>query len=101
MSDHPICTWHGIKCENEKDDFGVNEIKLESNSLSTDDPEKVSKLFFDLPKLQSLNIRGNEGLPLDLTHVGTPPMLTLLQVSATGLTSIAGIGQATKLKELQ
>ena len=80
---------------------GVTEIKLESNSLSTDAPEKVSKLFFDLPDLVTLNIRGNEDLSLVLDNVGKPPRLSVLQLSATGLKTIAGIGQATNLKEFQ
>jgi len=101
MSAHPICSWYGITCDNDDEtaNSGVTEIKLESNSLTTDDPDKVSELFFSLPDLERLNIRGNE-LPLNLDNVGMPPNLEVLQLSDTGLTSIAGIGKATKLKEL-
>jgi hypothetical protein len=74
---------------------------LESNSLVTDDPDKVSALFFDLPYLEKLNIRGNDGLPLKLDNVGNPPHLEMLQLSATNLTTIAGVGNAAMLKELQ
>lgn len=101
MSDHPICSWHGITCDVDTADEGVTEIKLESNSLETDDPDKASRLFFSLMSLERLNIRGNEGLSLKLDDVGKPPHLEVLQLSATGLTSIAGIGKASKLKELQ
>ncbi|KAL7543177.1 hypothetical protein ACHAXR_012471 [Thalassiosira sp. AJA248-18] len=100
MTENPICSWYGIKCDDDSADSGVTEIKLESNSLTTDDPDKVSKLFFDLPLLESLNIRGNKGLSLTFDNVGKPPNLGILQLSATGLTSIDGIGKATKLKEL-
>lgn len=78
----------------------MTEIELDSNSLATDDPDKVSALFFDLPFLERLNIRGNN-LPLNLENVGNPPHLEMLQLSATNLTTIAGIGKAAKLKELQ
>lgn len=100
MSENPICSWFGITCDDQSADSGVTEIKLESNSLTTDSPEEVSKLFFDLPDLERLNIRGNDGLALTFDHVGKPPRLEMLQLSATGLTSISGIGKATKLKEL-
>ncbi|KAL7553700.1 hypothetical protein ACHAWF_017020 [Thalassiosira exigua] len=100
-SEHPICSWYGITCDDESADSGITEIKLESNALSTDDPDAVSKLFFDLPLLERLNIRGNEGLTLTFDNVGKPQHLELLQLSATGLTSIDGISKATKLKELQ
>jgi len=100
MSDNPICTWYGITCGNSKADHGVTEIKLESNSLTTDDPEKVTGLFFQLASLERLNIRGNSGLSLKFDTVEFPERLELLQLSATGLTSVAGIGRATKLKEL-
>jgi hypothetical protein len=101
LSDAPICSWFGITCDNATDDSGVKEIKLESNSLFTDDPSKASALFFDLPYLEKLNIRGNDGLPLKLDSVGIPPHLEVLQLSATNLTTIAGIGKFTTLKELQ
>ena len=65
------------------------------------DLDRISELFFNLPDLESLNLRGNDGLTLNLENVGKPPRLELLQLSATGLTSVDGIGQATRLKELQ
>lgn len=100
MTDHPICSWYGITCDDDSADSGVTEIDLESNSLSTDDPDKVSKLIFDLPLLEELNIRGNTDLPLTFANVGKPTNLEMLQLSATGLTSIEGLGNATRLKEL-
>lgn len=102
-SDQPICSWYGITCDNDALDSGVTGIKLEENSLKADekDLDRVSELFFNLPDLESLNLRGNDGLALNLENVGKPPRLELLQLSATGLTSVDGIGQATRLKELQ
>jgi len=101
-SEQPICSWYGIICDDRSADSGVTGIKLEENALQADedDLDEVSELFFSLPDLETLNLRGNDGLALNLANVGNPPYLTLLQLSATGLTSIAGIGQATKLKEL-
>ena len=103
MTDNPICSWYGITCDNDNANSGVTGIKLESNSLATDQSEEVTKLLFGLPDLESLNIRGNEGLPLTFANVEFPPRLELLQVSATGLTRdhLTGIGGATRLKELQ
>lgn len=99
-SDNPICTWYGVTCmSGDFADEGVTEINLESNSLATDDIDQVSKLLFDLPSLQILNIRGNE-LPIKLDNVGNAPNLELLQISAIGLTSVSGISAAKKLKEL-
>ena len=99
MTENPICSWQGIKCDDDTADTGVTEIKLESNSLQYS--EKASELFFSLPDLEKLNIRGNPELTLTFEDVGKPPRLEMLQLSDTGLTSIEGINQATKLKELQ
>jgi hypothetical protein len=82
-------------------DSGVMEVKLESNSLETDDPDKVSALFFALPKLRKLDLRGNDKLQLKLDDIWKPTQLESLHISATGITSIVGIGMATNLKELQ
>ena len=102
MTDNPICTWYGVTCNDDFEDKGVIEINLESNSLGVDnleDLDAVSKLFFELPSLKMLNVRGNK-VPLKMDYIRNAKNLTLLQLSATGLTSIQGIGQATKLKEL-
>ena len=103
MSDEPICSWYGITCDDVNADSGVTDIKLESNSLATDKSAEVTQLFFQLRNLESLNIRGNEGLQLTFANAAFPPNLELLQVSATGLTRdhLKGISGATKLKELQ
>ena len=101
MTDHPICSWYGITCDDETADSGVTEINLESNSLETDDPDTVSALFFALGSLKKLNIRGNDHLSLKLDKVWKPTQLESLHLSATGITSIVGIGMATNLKELQ
>lgn len=100
-SDFPICSWYGITCDDDSADSGVTEVDLEENALKAneDDLDRVSQLFFSLPDLESLNLRGNDGIALNLANVGNPPYLTSLQLSATGLTTIEGIGQATKLKE--
>lgn len=101
MTDNPICSWFGITCEDETADSGVMEVELESNSLETEDPDKVSALFFDLPNLRKLDLRGNDKLQLKLDDIWKPTQLESLHISATGITSIVGIGMATNLKELQ
>ena len=101
ITDHPICSWYGITCEDETADSGVTEVKLESNSLETDDPDKVSALFFSLPNLRKLYLRGNDKLQLKLDDIWKLTQLESLHISATGITSIVGIGMATNLKDLQ
>jgi Leucine-rich repeat (LRR) protein len=98
-TDNPICTWHGITCSgDDSDEEGVIEINLESNSLASDNMDEVSELFFGLPNLKVLNIRGNK-LPLKLDSIGSAKNLELLQLSATGLKTISGISAASNLKE--
>jgi len=100
MTDNPICTWAGITCNgDDSDDEGVIEIDLESNSLVADDIDEVSKLFFSLPNLRLLNLRGND-IPLAMDNIGSATNLKLLQLSATGLRDINGISAATSLEEL-
>lgn len=102
MTEKPICSWYGITCENDgKANSGVTEINLESNYLKTDDPDEVSALFFALPNLKKLDLKGNDHLALKFDDIWKSTQLESLQISATGITSIAGIGMATKLKELQ
>jgi Leucine-rich repeat (LRR) protein len=99
-TDNPICSWYGITCSGGKsDEEGVTEIKLEDNSLTSDNMAEVSELLFDLPYLKVLNIRGNK-LPLQFDSISHAKNLETLQVSATGLKSIAGISAASNLKEL-
>lgn len=100
MSDESICAWHGITCADETADVGVTEINLEGNSLKlkTNESDTVSALFFSLPSLKKLDLRGNDKLPLNLEFVSSK--IESLQLSATGLKSLAGIGGATNLKEL-
>lgn len=101
MSDESICSWHGITCANETADVGVTEINLEGNSLTlktNESSDTVSALFFSLPSLKKLDLRGNDKLPFNLEFVSS--QIESLQLSATGLKSLAGIGGATNLKEL-
>lgn len=99
-SDNPICSWYGITCSGgDTEEEGVIEINLEDNSLSSDNMAEVSELFFDLPNLKILNIRGNR-LPLEFDSISHATDLELLQVSATGLKTIAGVSAASNLKEL-
>lgn len=98
MSEQPICSWYGVSCADKTDETGVAEIKLESNHLETTESDIVSALFFSLPSLKKLDLRGNDNLLLNLDNV--PTQLESLQLSATGLKSLAGIGRAINLKEL-
>ena len=97
---HPICSWYGITCSgSDSDEEGVIQINLEDNSMTSDNMAEVSELFWDLPNLQVLNIRGNK-LPLNFDSISHAKNLELLQASATGINSVVGISAATKLKEL-
>ena len=99
-SDQPICSWYGVTCSGgDSDDKGVTIIDLEDNYLASDNPAEVSELFFDLPSLKVLNIRGNK-LPLEFDSISHAKNLELLQISATGLKSVTGISAASNLKEL-
>lgn len=122
-SQRSVCTWFGVTC----DDKGVSEINLDSNGLEA--AEDVSHLFFALPNLKKLDIKGkredvmarivifvlvlllNSSLtpslfdtgnkvPLDLTKIQSDSPLQVLKLSATGLKSVDGITNAKDLRRL-
>jgi Leucine-rich repeat (LRR) protein len=52
VSDQSVCSWYGIACN----DNGVIQVNLESNGLEAS--SDVSELFFQLPYLRKLDIKG-------------------------------------------
>jgi Leucine-rich repeat (LRR) protein len=91
----PICSWEGLKCKHENSTDGITEISLESNALiaGEDDIDEISKLFFSLPSLEYLSLKGND-VPLKFDNIGNATKLKSLLLSLTGLTSIDGIAAA-------
>ena len=91
----PICSWFGLKCKDEDSIDGITEVTLESNALmsSEDNIEEVSQLFFSLPSLESISLRGND-VPLVFQKIGNATKLKTLHLSKTGLKSIDGITAA-------
>ena len=91
-TEKPICSWLGVTCDDEDSDSGVTEISLESNALVAEGVtiDKVSKLFFSLPSLEYLSLRGND-VPLKFDNIGNATKLKSLHLSSTGLDSIEGI----------
>ena len=57
MTENPICSWQGIKCDDDTADTGVTEIKLESNSLQYS--EKASEYSETAVVLKSQTLTGH------------------------------------------
>jgi len=96
ISDTSVCKWFGIVCDVAG---SVVEINLAQNNLEATSISDVSKLFFSLPYLKTIDLTGND-VPLDLKEISGLSMLQVLQLSATGLQSIEGLEMATDLRRL-
>ena len=94
-SDKSICTWYGVNCTD--DGNGVVGLHLQNNGLDANGD--VTSLFFELPYLETLDIKGNR-VPLDFTKIPPNNRIKILQLSATGLLSLFGISRATDLRRL-
>ncbi|CAB9517379.1 Leucine rich repeat N-terminal domain [Seminavis robusta] len=92
-----VCTWFGITCN---DALSVVEIKLASNQIvsTKEDIKSIAKIF-ELPNLQVIDLKGNS-VYLDFTQIQFSSSLQSMRVSGTGLTSLAGLSRATKLRRL-
>lgn len=90
-----ICTWFGIKCVS-NDNPSVVSINLENNRLLND----LVTDIFNLPNLQSLNLKKND-IQVSLFGIQNASSLEYLDLSETGLTSLGGISLATGLKALR
>ena len=91
--DMSICTWYGIDCDNKS---SVITIDLENNRLlNTLVPE-----VYNLPNLQTLILKQND-ISISLFGIENASNLEYLDVSETGLSSLAGISLAPGLKVLR
>merc|ERR1712194_913576 len=89
-----ICDWEGIRCV--KGTEFVESISLASNNLNGEPPSDI----LTLPHLSKLILYNNPLGDFDFSHISQAKNLTTLLLDATGLTSIAGIEKAPKLRKL-
>jgi len=96
--DRSICDWHGIYCEAQESQGGtkmVTEIHLPSNKLEGTVPPQIFNLMF----LKMFNVRDNK-VDVELYAMRESPALQELYLDYTRLSSLKGIGRATKLRTL-
>ena len=89
-----VCQWFGVRCakgEGQK----VEHISLSANNLLGTVPSEI----FQLPHLKSLVLDSNN-VHIDLRGIGDARKLTALDISATDINNVNGIGNAKALKEL-
>jgi Leucine-rich repeat (LRR) protein len=87
-----ICDWYGITC---RDDVAVESIILGSNNLGGTPPKELFEIF----GLKTLWLYSN---PIDFSFTGIEKATTLksLQLDATGLKSLNGIGNCPSLVDV-
>lgn len=98
-SETPICSWHGVSCENgnPQDAEGITSLRLDNNGLSGTLPSEV----WTLPALRYLSLQNNPNLVINFNGLSrAAAMLEVLSLSETGLRSMKGISAASSLKEL-
>lgn len=90
--DVSICNWYGVECNAVGQ---VTSISLENNQLSGTPHSSI----FALPSLQRLDLRYNP-IKFNFTGIGAATQLTSLFLSGTGISSLDGISNASKLRSL-
>jgi len=91
-----ICEWYGITCyEDGAQEGKVKSIILDNNNMHGE----ISTSIYDLSYLSHLELRGNN-ITLPLEGIDKLNYLDTLYLSETGMTSLAGIGQAKSLTTL-
>ena len=91
-----MCTWAGVNCvKNGRGIETVVEISLPSNNLRGN----VPGLVYYLPSLTVLNLEDND-VALSFGDIGAAKSLLALYVGSTGIVSLEGLGQASKLRIL-
>jgi len=88
-----ICDWYGIRCV-EGTEY-VEFILLSSNNLVGTPPQEI----FDLQYLDTLQLDSNY-ISFDFSNIGKSRKLTTLDLSATGISDLSGIGAAKTLTDL-
>lgn len=89
-----VCQWFGIRCDLD----GLNRVEhiiLSANNLDGTVPKEI----FSLPFLKSFIIDSNN-VHLHFSDIRTARRLELLDVSATAVDDLSGIGGASQLREL-
>ena len=92
QSTDDYCQWYGISCDSRRK---VVRIELESNGLYG----MVNPSLFKLQELMILNLAMNK-VKMDIEAIGEAASLQSLNLSATGIDSLDGIGAAARLVEL-
>lgn len=97
MTEVPICSWGGVVCEGDPhDDDGVLSIDLSSNGLSGTIPPEL----WHLPKLQSLNVKGNPELSIALQYLPDKVPVESLLLTGARVEGLDSISKAKSLKVL-
>mmetsp|Transcript_16074 Transcript_16074/g.24004 ORF Transcript_16074/g.24004 Transcript_16074/m.24004 type:complete len:2620 (-) Transcript_16074:183-8042(-) len=86
------CTWYGIECDADDKIIGID---LAANNLSGEVPSET----YEIASLTYLVLKENT-ISVEFSGIEKMSSLTILNLSYTGLSSIAGIGAASSLKEL-
>lgn len=92
-TDKSVCDWYGISCSSETK--LVTKIDLSKNNLKHIFPPVV----YQLSALSSLDLHDNPGLDVQFFGIRRANKLTKLNLDSTGVTSMSGIGSASKRLE--
>eukprot|EP00562_Extubocellulus_spinifer_P013816 CAMPEP_0178558590 /NCGR_PEP_ID=MMETSP0697-20121206/10490_1 /TAXON_ID=265572 /ORGANISM="Extubocellulus spinifer, Strain CCMP396" /LENGTH=2669 /DNA_ID=CAMNT_0020191701 /DNA_START=259 /DNA_END=8268 /DNA_ORIENTATION=- len=92
-----ICMWYGITCASEEGGSGetVTKIELSSNKLSGTVPPAI----YQLPNLKSVDV-GNNKVGFEFRGIDMARVLDSLFLDRTKVTSLDGIGKASRLTTL-
>lgn len=98
MSDAPICSWFGIKCQgDEVDDKGIVLIDLPSNGLIGSVPAEV----WEMPYIRELNLNDNPELFVSFESLHKPVFnLESLHIARSGNATLAGVSNFRNLRNL-
>ncbi|KAL3925428.1 MAG: hypothetical protein SGILL_000414 [Bacillariaceae sp.] len=91
--DQEVCQWHGIGCD--ASTGRVTSIILRNNNLQGVVPSDL----FDMPRLQILNLESND-VSFDFAAARNAGNLQSLDLSSTGMTSLAGVANLASLPNL-